>query len=284
MFIIDAIIDLLLILLICRYFIQGFGYYSVGPLLQLFVQITEPICQPFRRFLSKKFERDYAPLVACLALILVRGLLFFLILNIPPIRTIKPTMPFALFYSLKKSILLVIKLLIFVTFIGYMAIVAGISSYGNVAVRLLIEAARKIMNCAHFVIRTENLKRLCIFSIILLILVYVLFNCLLTINISLVYAIYSFMEILRSCIIFYIMLIFFNAILSWFSPDPYNSGVILLRVSVEPCLRLCRRLFPWARIAMIDLSPMLATFGLIIILNLSNWLFEVLLNLTVKKY
>jgi YggT family protein len=57
--------------------------------------------------------------------------------------------------------------------------------------------------------------------------------------------------------------IFFRAILSWVSPDPYNPLVRVLNEITEPFLAPLRRVMP--RIGMIDITPMIAIFILIAI-------------------
>ena len=59
----------------------------------------------------------------------------------------------------------------------------------------------------------------------------------------------------------YVMIIVIRALISWFSPDPYNPLYILLIRITEPVLGRIRRLIPGMRI---DFSP----FILIIILNI----------------
>jgi YggT family protein len=60
-----------------------------------------------------------------------------------------------------------------------------------------------------------------------------------------------------------IAVIFFRAILSWVNPDPHNPLVRTLDQITEPILAPLRRVMP--RIGMIDITPMVAIFVLIII-------------------
>jgi len=57
-------------------------------------------------------------------------------------------------------------------------------------------------------------------------------------------------------------LIIVRAVISWFSPDPYNFLVQLLYKITEPVLRPFRRLVPAYNIG-IDISPILAILALI---------------------
>ncbi len=57
-------------------------------------------------------------------------------------------------------------------------------------------------------------------------------------------------------------LIVVRAVLSWFSPDPYNVLVQLLYKTTEPILMPFRRIIPAYNIG-IDLSPILAILALV---------------------
>jgi len=57
-------------------------------------------------------------------------------------------------------------------------------------------------------------------------------------------------------------LIIVRAVISWFSPDPYNFLVQLLYKLTEPMLYPFRRMIPVYNIG-IDVSPILAIFALI---------------------
>lgn len=57
-------------------------------------------------------------------------------------------------------------------------------------------------------------------------------------------------------------LIIIRAVISWFSPDPYNFLVQLLYKVTEPILYPFRRLIPLYNIG-IDISPILAILALI---------------------
>lgn len=60
--------------------------------------------------------------------------------------------------------------------------------------------------------------------------------------------------------------IFFRAILSWVSPDPYNPIVRVLDQITEPILQPLRQIVP--RIGMIDITPLVAIVLLSVIAGL----------------
>lgn len=78
-------------------------------------------------------------------------------------------------------------------------------------------------------------------------------------------------DYVHTLITLYIVLIFIRILLSYFQRIPYNrflrAFVTFVTDVTEPFLRLFRRFIPPARIgpAAIDLSPIVATFALIIL-------------------
>lgn len=66
----------------------------------------------------------------------------------------------------------------------------------------------------------------------------------------------------------YIMMIFISIILSWLQPDPRNPLISLLWSVTEPVLRPFRKLLP--PMGGLDLSPMIALLGLVLLRVLIN--------------
>ncbi len=60
-----------------------------------------------------------------------------------------------------------------------------------------------------------------------------------------------------------ILAIFLRAIMSWFPVDPHNPLIQILIQITEPILGPLRQIVP--RIGMIDLTPMIAIFVLVLI-------------------
>ena len=60
----------------------------------------------------------------------------------------------------------------------------------------------------------------------------------------------------------YMWLIFIRAIISWFSPDPYNPFYQFLIRVTEPVLGYIRRILP-IRMGMVDISPFVAILAII---------------------
>ena len=63
----------------------------------------------------------------------------------------------------------------------------------------------------------------------------------------------------------YVIIIIIRAILSWFNPNPYNPGMVFLAKITDPVLERIRRLLPLGSGVGLDLSPIIAIFGLLFI-------------------
>ena len=74
-------------------------------------------------------------------------------------------------------------------------------------------------------------------------------------------------------------LIIIRAVLSWVNPDPYNPIVKFIHMVTEPLLAPLRGLIPSYRIGL-DLSPLIAIFGLMILkIIIHNLIVQTLLQL-----
>ena len=71
------------------------------------------------------------------------------------------------------------------------------------------------------------------------------------------------MELLKLLINIYLWGVMIQAVLSWFSPDPYHPAARVLAQLTAPLLRPARRLLP--PISGVDLSPMVVIVALIFI-------------------
>ena len=87
-------------------------------------------------------------------------------------------------------------------------------------------------------------------------------------------------DYVRTLALVYIVLIFIRIIMSWIPRMPYNrilSGFLTFVTDVtDPYLNLFRRILPMVRIGpgALDLSPIVATFALIIVSSLVAGLIE----------
>ena len=87
-------------------------------------------------------------------------------------------------------------------------------------------------------------------------------------------------DYVRTLALVYVVLIFIRIIMSWIPRMPYNrilNGVLTFVTDVtDPYLNLFRRILPTVRIGpgALDLSPIVATFTLIIVSSLVAGLIE----------
>ena len=63
----------------------------------------------------------------------------------------------------------------------------------------------------------------------------------------------------------YVIVIIIRAILSWFNPNPYSPGMMFLTKITDPVLERIRRFLPLGSGVGLDLSPIIAIFGLLFI-------------------
>ncbi len=77
----------------------------------------------------------------------------------------------------------------------------------------------------------------------------------------------------------YNLVLIVAVIVSWVSPDPFNPLVRFLRSVTQPVFDWIRQRLPFLMIGMLDLSPMVAFFG---IYFLRVFLIRTLLDLSVR--
>lgn len=71
-------------------------------------------------------------------------------------------------------------------------------------------------------------------------------------------------KVLDMVLTIYLWVVVISAVMSWFSPDPYNPLVRIIRSITEPAYRPIRR-FLGARLGMIDFSPIIVIIAIIFI-------------------
>lgn len=72
-------------------------------------------------------------------------------------------------------------------------------------------------------------------------------------------------KVLDLAISLYVIAIIIRAILSWFRPNPNSPGVQFLYRITDPVLERIRRILPLGGGVGLDLSPIIAIFGLLFI-------------------
>ena len=76
---------------------------------------------------------------------------------------------------------------------------------------------------------------------------------------------FALAKVLDLAISLYVIAIIIRAVLSWFSPNPHSPGVQFLYRITDPVLERIRRKLPLGRGVGLDLSPIIAIFGLLFI-------------------
>jgi YggT family protein len=77
--------------------------------------------------------------------------------------------------------------------------------------------------------------------------------------------VFAIARLLDLAISLYVIVIIIRAILSWFNPNPYGPGMIFLSKITDPVLDRIRRVLPLGGGVGLDLSPIIAIFGLLFI-------------------
>jgi len=73
---------------------------------------------------------------------------------------------------------------------------------------------------------------------------------------------YALATVLNLAVDIYIWIVIIRALITWVSPDPRNPIVRFLASVVDPVTIRIRRLFPFVRAGMMDLSPLILIFFL----------------------
>ncbi len=77
--------------------------------------------------------------------------------------------------------------------------------------------------------------------------------------------IFALAKVLDLAISLYVIVIIIRAMLSWFNPNPHSPGIQFLTRITDPVLERIRRLLPLGAGVGLDLSPIIAIFGLLFI-------------------
>ncbi len=73
-------------------------------------------------------------------------------------------------------------------------------------------------------------------------------------------AMIAFFSLLFMLLDLYVWIVIIRALLTWVNADPYNPIVRVLSQLVDPVTSKMRRTFPFLRVGMVDLTPMVLIF------------------------
>ncbi len=265
--------DLAMIILLIRYLAGPYLYIDTGPFLQAINQAAMTMSRPFRwvtRWIPY-FKKDASPLAAIFVILVFRGLLVALVPA--SFNTVKPTATIMLLgqqISFAMGALGLLRLMGLALFFSVMFARAG-GLYSGVFFRIIDDLAARIFGQVRMVFHIRNLWALLSLGIVYLSLLYGIVICLLAWDIRFPFFWgYGIVSVLSSILWVVFILCIIYIIISWTSmfsqPDESNRAWLFLQVTVSPMFHWIRRLVPWARIGVLELSPIFLFFGLYLLM------------------
>lgn len=236
-----TVINLYLVILLIRVFMLESERFE--PVLDMIYKVTEPVISPLG--IRRSGQYNLAPFVPMLILLLLKGIIVASI----------------------SEALLGFADRIFQLYVLILIIISGFREYytnpiANFGQRMVNPVRSMVANFSRQV-QTVNLL-----TIFLLLVVHVILSLVLT-PLSLKSAVIRSLYQMLHLIDFFTLVIILNAILSWFSPDPRNPAVQLLALICMPIVAPIRRFIPPLG-GMIDISPLIAFFGLRIVYSFGD--------------
>ena len=268
----DLAVNVILVLLVVRFFLEDYTFYGLGPLLQTVYQITDFFCKPLQPFFapkSPKMQRAI-PWLAIGLILVVRGLWW----AFPGLSGDK-SVPTLAVHGVCDSFLDFADMVYIVVVALLLAAVlltkGGVVLYTSAGYQLFQEKTFRIMQITQSYLHTHNLWRLFVGSVVWIAACHFVMASLLSRGLFRGYGYLLGREALfqlgaASAILqVYYFVLLVAIITSWLSPDPRRPVVSVVRALSEPYLRIFRILCPWARVGIIDFSPILAFFALVLV-------------------
>ncbi len=268
----DFVVNAILVLLIVRYFLEDYTYYGFGPLLQTLYEITEIFCKPLREGLGLRTPKASrtAPWIAVALIVVIRGgWRIFLGYGSDQMTAAHGVVIFL-------SSFLDFVNLAYIFVIGMLLASAllskqGLVFYSSAGYQAFQENTFRVFQVTQGWFRTNDLWRLFWGSVLWIGAVHFVLASLFSLSLQWGY-VYLFgreavFQIRAASILlqYYYFTLLVAIIISWVSPDPGNPVVAVVRGLAEPYLRLFRLWCPWARVGMLDLSPIIAFFALMLV-------------------
>lgn len=230
------------------------------------VQLTEKILLPIRQVMPRRsiFLQDKSPLFAIVVVVFIRGLFMWILGDYSNMILPARGLLFSMLTSITMAILLISELVIALLFTSIMITRRGVLMSHNGAYLCFKDRTFDIFRFTQRFIKTENLTYLFLLSSVAIILATGLAASLTNLSIlygikrfalSFIIVIFTMLETLLNAYMFVLILAILS---SWIGADSYSSIVQIVRAMSDPYLDFFRRLFPWARIDFIDLSPIFA--------------------------
>ncbi|HPO08375.1 MAG TPA: YggT family protein [bacterium] len=272
MSLLDHIVNIILVLLVVRFFLEEYLYFGLGPVWQTVFQITDFFCKPIQSALGNptgKLQRA-VPWIVIVLILVIRGLWRAL----PAFRGGQAdisVIPFAVLSSLGQFVDLAYLLVVGLLLVSVLLAKGGVAFYNSVGYQAFQRNTFRILQITQNFLHTYDLWRLFGGSVLWLAGLHLVLRSVLSLTFlegprlllgrELVFQMSTVVTLLG----FYYFVLLIAIIISWVSPDPQNPVVAVIRALAEPYLRLFRRICPWARIGMLDFSPILAFFVLLLV-------------------
>ncbi len=281
--ILNIFFNLIIIVLLIRYFIEKYRYYGFGPIMMAVIRITEKMIKPIRQVFPQRslWLQDQMPLAAIAVVLFIRGLIIFLLpgslvysLPVFPSGNIAGRFIAAESVSFTMGVLLISQLLIFMLFASMMITRRGITAAGSGGFMCFREKTFSIFQSVRRYIQTDNLVTLFIVTSLAICVAGAMLSVITSLSfmmspvaVAMQHAfLKSMLEIIVGVLHIYMFMLLLAIVASWISADQFSLVVQFVRAMADPYLGFFRRLFPWARVDFIDLSPIFAFIALMIII------------------
>lgn len=261
--------DITLILLFVRYLTYGYGSYAAGGIFPFLYRATEMFCVPLRPLIPVRIrvQSDYTPLLAMLLVVVGRGVLY----SVGNLLWQGTSPEYTLAYNVRLSVLQFLDggLLVgaIFLFIGAALLRTG-GYYSGLLFRVFTDNAASVFRGVYRVIRVTNEWALFLASLAVVSLVYAVLWGIVSWTPFIPYIwLNAFLHASYMIVLFFTIVLFVAIVLSWLRPDPSNPLVQLLSALTYPSLSWVRQRFPWARLDIFDLSPILIFLVLTVVMH-----------------
>lgn len=285
--------DAIALILLYDFFVQPFRFYGMDPLTRFVWGAARWICAPFdnvSRRLIRLPDRDLTPLFTLVIVLFCRGLIYAAAaaLNRPDLAVILLGITLS-FQELFTRLL--IPSLLFIIYIDIQLSRHQDTFIGNVMVMVIHDLAKRFVLMIRKLLPSYRplpvfvsiFVILCLFQWALMVVTllpfvdspardavpYVLQPAgMETIDTPLLFLPVVFLQLARTFLFGIFILLLLNMIAGFSGMDPYDRTSILLGLIISPWVTLSRRLFPFARVGVIDFSIGILLFLLWLLLDI----------------
>jgi uncharacterized protein YggT (Ycf19 family) len=264
---ISFLTNITLLVLFIRYLTYGYATYGSGTFFSALYRMTDGLCAPLRPLIPFKVRvrSDYTPILAMVLIVLGRGALY----SLADLLWAGYPMPGTLAHEIRISVTQflggALRVGVIFLLVGAAFLRAG-GYYSGLFFRVISDTSSSVFRWVRAFVRVEN--EWFLFGVASV------FGCLLYAILFGIVWLYPFVPYLFAGIVirvaiqtisFFMIALFIAILLSWFPVDPTFPLVQALRALTAPSLSWARRIFPWARIDMFDLSPLLIFLILVVV-------------------